>query len=199
MLDTIESELPDIRCVQPAHGGHFVVAVSRSPGHTLTKANRDRLSLIAGLGIDGDVHQGETLKQSFRRLRFGSQPNLRQIHLIHAELHDELRERGFEITAGQMGENITTRGIDLLGLPTGARLHIGLTVVIEITGLRHPCGQLNRIQPGLMKATLERDATGKLVRKAGVFALALRSGDLQPGDTIGVELPRGPHRPLAPV
>ena len=198
MLDIVESELPFHR-VQPAHHESFVVAVSRSPGHTVIKANHDCISVIAGLGIEGDVHQGETLKQSFRRLRFGNQPNLRQVHLIHAELHDELRERGFAIMAGQMGENITTRGIDLLGLPTGTRLHIGASAVIEISGLRHPCGQLNKLQPGLMKAVLERDAAGKLVRKAGVFAVALRSGDLRPGDPIGIELPQRPHRPLAPV
>jgi MOSC domain-containing protein YiiM len=199
MLDIAESEVPDVHCVEPAHGGCFVVAVSRSPGHTMSKVNHDRLSLIAGQGIDGDVHQGETVKQSFRRLRFGGYPNLRQIHLIHEELHDELRKRGFDIEAGQMGENITTRGIDLLGLPAGTHLHIGASAVIAVSGLRHPCGQLNKIQPGLMKAVLERDAAGKLIRKAGVFAVALRGGDLRPGDSIGVELPRGPHRPLAPV
>jgi len=198
MLDIVESELP-FHCGQPASHESFVVAVSRSPGHTMIKENHDCISVIAGLGVDGDVHQGETLKQSFRRLRFGNQPNLRQVHLIHAELHDELRERGFEIEAGQMGENITTRGIDLLALPAGTRLHIGASAVIEVTGLRHPCGQLYKIQPGLMKAVLERDAAGRLVRKTGVFAVALRSGDLRSGDPIGIELPQGPHRPLAPV
>jgi hypothetical protein len=199
MLDVVESELANLHGESPAHDESFVVAVSRSPGHTLVKTNHDRISVIAGLGIDGDVHQGETLKHSFRRLRFGSQPNLRQVHLIHAELLDELRERGFDVDAGQMGENITTRAIDLLALPTGTRLHIGVSAVVEVSGLRHPCGQLNRIQPGLMKAVLERDAAGKLIRKAGVFAVALRSGDLRPGDPIAIELPRGPHRPLAPV
>lgn len=199
MLDIVGGELPSAYCLQPAGDENFVVAVSRSPGHTLTKPNHDRISVIAGLGIDGDVHQGETLKQSFRRLRFGNQPNLRQVHLIHAELHDELRRRGFDIDAGQMGENITTRGIDLLGLSTGTRLHIGDSAVIEISGLRHPCGQLNKIKPGLMKAVLERDAAGRLIRKAGVFALALRSGEIRAGDSIGVEAPSGPHRPLTPV
>ena len=199
MFDIAESDLPTLDGITPAWNGCAVVAVSRSPGHTVVKANRDRISLIAGLGIEGDVHQGETLKQSFRRMRFGSQPNLRQVHLIHAELHDELRERGFDLAAGQMGENITTRGIDLLGLPAGTRLHIGASVVVETSGLRHPCGQLNKIQPGLMKATLARDAAGKLIRKAGIFAVALRSGELRPGDSIEIELPTGPHRPLAPV
>lgn len=199
MLDIVESGRPTLHCFESAHSGCAVAAVSRSPSHTIVKANQDRISLIAGLGVEGDVHQGETLKHSFRRMRFGSQSNLRQVHLIHAELYDELCERGFDLAAGQMGENITTCGIDLLGLPVGARLHIGSSAVVEVTGLRHPCGQLNKIQPGLMKATLARDAAGKLIRKAGVFAVALHSGVLRPGDAIGIEFPVGPYRPLAPV
>ena len=117
MLDLVEVELPQSRCLSPADNQSRVAAVSRSPGHTLVKANQGSISLVAGLGVDGDVHHGATLKQSFRRMRFGNEPNLRQVHLLHAELHDELRERGFDIVPGQMGENVTTRGIDLLGVP----------------------------------------------------------------------------------
>jgi hypothetical protein len=191
----------DLRTQHPrlAHSEPVVVAVSRSPAHTLVKANQPSISLETGLGVDGDVHQGATVKHSFRRMRFGKQPNLRQVHLIHAELHDELRARGFNIAPGQMGENVTTRGIDLLALPTGTRLRLGASVLIEITGLRHPCGQLNRIQAGLMKATLERDAAGKLIRKAGIFAITIVGGNVRTGDPILVELPAMPHRPLAPV
>jgi MOSC domain-containing protein YiiM len=125
-----------------------------------------------------------------------SQPNLRQVHLIHAELHDELRAAGFAVSAGQMGENVTTRGVDLLGLPTGSRLRLGETAVIEVTGLRHPCVQLDRIQPGLMAATLDRDEQGNVVRKAGVMAIVVTGGKVRPGDSIHVELPAEPHRPL---
>jgi MOSC domain-containing protein YiiM len=128
-----------------------------------------------------------------------NQPNLRQAHLVHAELHDTLREQGFAVSAGQMGENVTTRGVDLLGLPTGARLHLGDVAVVEVTGLRNPCAQLDRIQPGLMEATLERTADGNLIRKAGVMAVVLEGGDVRPGDPIRVELPPDPHRPLVPV
>ena len=128
-----------------------------------------------------------------------NQPNLRQVHLVHAELHDTLREQGFAVSAGQMGENVTTRGVDLLGLPTGARLHLGDVAVVEVTGLRNPCAQLDRIQPGLMGATLERTADGNLIRKAGVMAVVLKGGDVRPGDPIRVEPPPDPHRPLAPV
>ena len=128
-----------------------------------------------------------------------NQPNLRQVHLVHAELHDTLPEQGFAVSAGQMGENVTTRGVDLLGLPTGARLHLGDVAVVEVTGLRNPCAQLDRIQPGLMGATLERTADGNLIRKAGVMAVVLKGGDVRPGDPIRVEPPPDPHRPLVPV
>jgi MOSC domain-containing protein YiiM len=121
------------------------------------------------------------------------------VHLIHAELHDELRAAGLAVSPGQMGENVTTRGVDLLGLPTGARLRLGETATVEVTGLRNPCVQLDRIQPGLMAATLGRDEHGELVRKAGVMAVVVAGGEVRPGDPIGVELPPEPHRPLEPV
>jgi hypothetical protein len=179
--------------------GGVVTAVSCSVGHTLVKQNRDSIRLLAGLGVEGDAHLGATVKHRSRLARFSKEPNLRQVHLIHAELHDELRERGFAVSAGQMGENVTTRGIDLLGLPAGARLCLGDTAVIEVTGLRNPCAQLNRIQRGLMGATLGRDQNGDLVRKAGIMATVLTDGDVWPGDPISVELPGEPFQSLTPV
>ncbi len=176
-----------------------VTAVSRSPAHTLIKPNQERIRLLAGLGVEGDAHLGETVKHRSRVARDPSQPNLRQVHLIHAELHDELLATGFAVAAGQMGENITIRGLDLLGLPVGARLHLGDAAIVEVTGLRNPCAQLNQIQPGLMAATLGRDEHGNLVRKAGVMAIVLVSGDVHPGDPIRVDLPPPPHQPLGPV
>jgi MOSC domain-containing protein YiiM len=121
------------------------------------------------------------------------------VHLIHAELHDELRATGFDVAAGQMGENITTRELDLLGLPTGARLHIGDEAVVEVTGLRTPCAQLDGVQPGLMKAVLDRDEDGNVVRKSGIMGIVLSGGEIRPGDAIGVELPPEPRQPLQPV
>jgi MOSC domain-containing protein YiiM len=174
-------------------------ACSRARRVALAKPNQDRIRLVAGLGIEGDAHAGATVKHRSRLARFASHPNLRQVHLIHSELHDELRTRGFVVSAGQMGENVTTRGIDLLGLPTGTRLCLGDTAVIEVTGLRNPCAQLDRIHPGLMGATLDRDPNGNLVRKAGIMAVVLTGGELRPGDPIRVELPPEPHQPLAPV
>jgi MOSC domain-containing protein YiiM len=128
-----------------------------------------------------------------------TQPNLRQVHLIHAELFDELRTKGFVVAPGELGENVTTSGLDLLALPAGTRLHLGASAVVEITGLRNPCIQLDQFQKGLMAATLERDAEGNLVRKAGIMGIVLSEGDIRPGDAIRVEMPAGPHRPLQPV
>ena len=179
--------------------GATVTAVSRSAEHTFSKPNQGSIRLIAGIGVEGDAHAGATVKHRSRVARDPSQPNLRQVHLIHSELHDELREGGFDVAPGRMGENITTRGVDLLGLPAGARLRLGDEAVIEVTGLRNPCGQLNGVQAGLMAATLDRDADGNLVRKAGVMAIVLAGGDVRPGDAISVELPAEPHRPLEPV
>lgn len=176
-----------------------VEAVSLSPGHTMGKPNRPSIRLLAGLGVEGDAHAGTTVKHRSRVARDPSQPNLRQVHLIHAELHDELRAKGFAVEAGAMGENVTTRGVDLLGLPTGARLRLGEQAVVEVTGLRNPCGQLNGVEPGLMEATLDRDAEGNLVRKAGVMAVVLADGEVRPGDAVAVDLPAEPRRPLEPV
>ena len=177
----------------------IVTAVSRSPTHSFTKPTADSIRLVAGLGVDGDAHQGVTVKHRSRLERFGHLPNLRQVHLMHAELFDELRGTGFALAAGQMGENVTTEGVDLLGLPTGARLHLGPDAVVEVTGLRNPCRQLDTLEPGLMAATLARDAAGNLMRKAGIMGIVLAGGEVRGGDPIRVELPAEPHQPLTPV
>jgi MOSC domain-containing protein YiiM len=179
--------------------GATVTALCVSPTHTMKKPTRDRITLLTGLGVEGDAHLGVTVKHRSRVARDPSQPNLRQVHLVHAELHDELRGAGFVVEPGDMGENVTTRGIDLLGLPTGTRLHLGPTAIVEITGLRNPCGQLDGVQKGLMAATLDKDADGNLIRKAGIMGVVLTDGDITVGDSIEVELPPAPHRPLEPV
>jgi MOSC domain-containing protein YiiM len=165
--------------------------VSRSPAHTLSKPNEGEIEIVAGLGVEGDVHSGATVKH---RSRNKSLPNLRQVHLIQSELFEELRGRGFAVAPGQMGENVTTQGIDLLQLPTGTRLHLGDSAVVEVTGLRNPCKQLNKIQKGLMKAVMPNGA-----RKAGIMSIALAGGRVRVGDPIRVVLPDEPHRPLEPV
>ena len=176
-----------------------VTAVSRSATHTFSKPNYESITLLTGLGVEGDAHMGTTVKHRSRVAKDPTQPNLRQVHLIHSELHDELRESGFEITPGDMGENITTRGVDLLRLPTGTRLHFGDAAVVEVTGLRNPCVQLDNFASGLMGALVGRDAEGNIVRKAGVLGVVLEGGEVRPGDSIRVELPPEPHRPLEKV
>ena len=177
----------------------IVAAVSRSPTHSFSKPKADSIRLLAGLGVEGDAHQGATVKHRSRVARSSETLNLRQVHLIHAELFDELRAAGFDVAPGQMGENVTTRGVDLLALPTGSRLHLGDDAVVEVTGLRNPCRQLDGLQRGLMAATLDRDTAGNLIRKAGVMAVVLQSGEVREGNPIRVELPASPHTPLAPV
>ncbi len=150
--------------------------------------------------MEGDVHAGATVKHRSRVRKDPEQPNLRQVHLIHRELHEELADKGFpEISPGEMGENVTTSGVALLELPTGARLRLGSDAVVEVTGLRNPCSQLDEIAPGLMKAVLDRDSDGELVRKSGVMGVVLEGGEVRPGDSIQVELPAEPHVQLEPV
>ena len=176
-----------------------VEAVSRASQHTFSKPTAAVIHLLAGLGVEGDAHLGRTVQHRSRVARDPSQPNLRQVHLIHGELHDELRAQGFKIAWGVMGENVTTRGVDLLGLPAGSRLRLGEEAVVEVTGLRNPCVQLDHFRPGLMAAVLDRDDEGKLVRKAGVMAIVLAGGEVRPGDRIAVELPPPPHARLERV
>jgi MOSC domain-containing protein YiiM len=176
-----------------------VIAVSRKATHGPDKPNCDVIRLMAGQGVEGDAHCGPLVKHRSRVAKDPTQPNVRQVHLIHAELHDELARQGFVVSPGLMGENITTLGVDLLGLPKGARLMIGAGAVIEITGLRNPCYQLDGLQAGLMAACLGRDAAGNPVRKAGIMGVVVTGGDIRPGDTVAVELPAGLQEALKPV
>ena len=182
-----------------ALGLGVVEAVSRAAEHSFSKANHGCIRLLAGLGVEGDAHMGRTVRHRSRVERDPSRPNLRQVHLIHGELLDELRAQGFGVAAGALGENVTTRGIDLLGLPTGTRLRLGTGAVVEVTGLRNPCVQLDHFQQGLMAAVVHRDDRGDLRRKAGVMAIVLTSGEVRPGDPIGVEIPPPPHTRLERV
>jgi MOSC domain-containing protein YiiM len=176
-----------------------VIAVSFRAGHHFSKTPSLGIRLLRGLGVAGDGHLGETVKHRSRARRDPTQPNLRQVHLIHAELFEELHVKGFHVQPGDLGENVTTSGLDLLTLPTGTRLHLGASAVVEVTGLRNPCIQIDAFQKGLMAATLDKDADGNLIRKAGIMSIVLADGDVRPGDPISVDLPAAPHRALAPV
>ena len=180
--------------------GGSVTSVSRSGGHTFSKPSQGSIRLLAGLGVEGDAHLGEKVKHRSRVARDPAQPNLRQVHLIPTEIYDEVTAKGFAVRPGEMGENITTSGIDLLHLPVGTRLQLGADAVIEITGLRTPCGQLNGVAEGLRNALLVCDDDGNILeRKAGVMAVVVAGGEVRAGDAIGVELPAEPHRALEPV
>lgn len=176
-----------------------IVAVARDEGHRFSKPLLPAIRLLAGLGVEGDAHCGETVKHRSRVAVDPTQPNLRQVHLIQAELFEELAARGFSLRPGDMGENVTTRGLDLLALPTGAQMRLGPNALVEITGLRNPCVQIEAFQPGLLKAVLGRDANGGLIRKAGIMAIVLEGGEVRPGDSIEISLPALPHRALERV
>jgi MOSC domain-containing protein YiiM len=182
-----------------ATDGPRVLAVCRSGRHSFSKPTALQIRLIGGLGVEGDAHAGATVKHRSRVARDPAQPNLRQVHLIHAELFDELAAAGFRVGPGDVGENVTTRGVDLLALSAGARLRLGDAAVVEVTGLRNPCYQLDDFQSGLMQAVLGRDAAGEPVRKCGVMAIVVAGGVVLPGDPIAVALPQPPHRKLRVV
>lgn len=176
-----------------------VIAVHRHAQHLFSKDSVSSVDLVEGHGVAGDAHHGVTVKHRSRVAKDPSQPNLRQIHLIHAELLDALSGQGMRVQPGQMGENITTRGIDLLGLSTGTQLLLGSSAIIEITGLRNPCGQIDTFMPGLLAAVLDRDANGALVRKAGVMAIVIRGGVVAPADAITITQTPTRFSPLLPV
>jgi len=176
-----------------------VVAVSRDGEHRFSKPVRDEIVLLPGLGVQGDAHAGSTVQHLSRVAADPTQPNLRQVHLIHSELYVEVGALGFDVAPGQLGENVVTAGLDLLGLPRDTVLRLGEQAVIRITGLRNPCAQIDVFRPGLLKAVVGRDESGAVVRKAGVMAVVVHGGAVRPGDRIHVRLPAGPHHALVPV
>lgn len=176
-----------------------IVAVGASAVHAFSKRLQPGIQLVAGLGVEGDAHAGVTVRHRSRVARDPSQPNLRQVHLIHEELFSELATAGFTVAAGDLGENVTTRGLDLLRLPKGTRLHLGTEAVVEVTGLRNPCPQIEAFQPGLLAAVLGLDSLGRIVRKAGIMGIVRQGGRVHPGDHLRAELPAPPLTALERV
>jgi len=174
-----------------------VVSVSRDDGHRFSKPTTSAIHLLAGHGVEGDSHAGATTQHRYLLKKDPTRPNLTQVHLIQAELFDDLE--GFVVAPGELGENVTTRGIDLMGLPLGARLHLGAEAIVEITGMRSPCSSINGYQRGLMKALFSTDAAGRPAHRAGVMGVVARTGTTRAGDAIRVELPSGRHLPLGVV
>ena len=177
----------------------LIVAVGAGRKHGLAKLPLPAIRLIEGRGVEGDAHCGERVKHRSRARFNPALQNLRQVHVLQAELLEELALAGFALTPIMLGENVTTRGLDLLALPKGTRLQFGETAIVELTGLRNPCVQLDRMMPGLMAACLGRDADGGLVRKTGVMGIVLAGGAVCAGDGVTVELPGGEPVPLRPV
>jgi len=176
-----------------------VIAVSRDSQHRFSKPVVDEIVLIEGWGVEGDTHAGVTVQHRSRVARDPTQPNLRQVHLIHAELFDELASAGYQVEAGQLGENVTTRGLDLLALPADTLLHLGSDAIVRVTGLRNPCQQINGFESGLLRAVLGRTEEGTVERKGGVMAVVIAGGTVYAGDEIRVDIPTGISLPLAPV
>ena len=176
-----------------------VVSVNRDSEHRFSKPAAAEITLIAGIGIEGDAHAGETVQHLHRLTTTPGAPNLRQVHLMHSELFEELESDGFGVSAGDLGENVTTSGIDLLALPQGTLLHLGDEAVVEVTGLRNPCKQINRFEPGLMKAVIGRADDGTVVRKSGIMSIVTHGGVVRAGDAVRVELPAGERVPLEVV
>ncbi len=178
--------------ITPADVVGSVVAVHRSNEHTFSKQSHQSITLLPGLGVDGDAHSGPRVKHRSRVKKNPDQPNLRQVHLAASELFAEVGEQGFSVEPGQLGENITTAGLDLIRLPVGSTLRVGEDALISLTGLRNPCVQIDAFQDGLQGAMLGRDDDGTLLRKTGVMSVVVRGGVVSPGDTIEVRFPPGP-------
>ncbi|TCR18650.1 MOSC domain-containing protein [Streptomyces sp. BK205] len=176
--------------------GGTISAVSSNGTYSFSKPNRESITLLAGFGVEGDVHGGATVKHRFRMRKDPSQPNLRQVHLIHEELFEDVRRAGFEVAAGELGENVTTRGVDLLTLPRGTRLRLGERAVVEVTGLRNPCAQIDGFRKGLMKQVVDRDENGRPRFLSGIMGVVVTGGVVRPGDAVEIYLPSGPHEPL---
>ena len=177
-------------------GTATVIAVASDSGHNFSKPTKPVINLIAGFGVEGDAHAGKTVQHLWDKKRTPDAPNLRQVHLVHEEIFSELAEQGFTVKAGDIGENIVTRGIDLLNLPLGTQLEFESGALIELTGLRNPCRKLNKIQDGLIHKFVYKSDEGTRAVKSGVMSIVLTGGEIWPDDAITVKRPEGPHRPL---
>ena len=173
-----------------------VIAVASDKEHNFSKVTKPVITLIAGFGVEGDAHAGKTVQHLWDKERTPDAPNLRQVHLVHEEIFTELAEQGFNVSPGDIGENIVTRGIDLLKFPLGTLLEFESGAVVELTGLRDPCRKINKIQDGLIHKFVYKNDEGKRSVKSGVMSIVLKGGEIRPKDSITVILPDSPHEPL---
>lgn len=177
----------------------MVESVHRSESHDFTKATVEEVVLVAGVGIEGDAHAGATVQHVSRKKKDADRPNLRQVHLVSAELHEELVADGFDLDHGGFGENLVTRGIALGDLPVGTTLALGDDAIIVLTGLRDPCAQIDRHREGLRAAVAFDPGEGPKLFRDGAMAMVVRGGVVRTGDPIGVALPPEPHHPMRKV
>jgi MOSC domain-containing protein YiiM len=180
-------------------GAAVVLAVCRDDQHRFSKRPASSVRLIAGAGVEGDAHAGTTVKHRSRVAVDPSRPNLRQVHLLPVEFHDEAREHGYALGPGDLGENVLTSGLDLLTLPRDTLLRLGTEAVVRVTGLRNPCRQIDAFRPGLLRLAVRRDEDGQVLRRAGVMSVVVAGGTVAPGVPIDVVVPRQPHHSLEPV
>jgi len=166
-----------------------VLSVSMSSSHGFSKRPTDYIYLLSGCGVQGDVHCSGA----------ASSNNKRQVHLIASELLTELarkdsKGRAYIISPGALGENITTKGIDLVGLNEGTRLHFGDGddhAIVRITGLRNPKKRLDEWPKGLLDRCAMKNKKGEITgRKIGVMGIVEEDGFVQPGHMVYVEKPK---------
>ncbi|MEI7624224.1 MAG: MOSC domain-containing protein [Actinomycetes bacterium] len=176
-----------------------VTSLHSDSGHNFSKPSIAEAVFLAGVGIEGDAHSGPTTQHLSRQKKDASRPNLRQVHLVASELHEELRADGFDVPFGAFGENLTTSGLDLGELPVGSTLRLGDDVIIALTGFRDPCSQIDKFQEGLRAAVSFKPETGPQLFRNGVMSVVVRGGTVRVGDTIKVALPAEPHQPMQKV
>jgi MOSC domain-containing protein YiiM len=176
----------------------YVIAVAQDGIHRFSKTIAPEIRLLDGLGVEGDAHCGALVKHRSRVRVDPTQPNLRQVHLFQSELFQEFARKGFPVAPADLGENITTRGIDLLSLPCDTVLHIGETAKVKITGFRNPCAQIDIFLPGLLSAVLVRKPK-ELIRQTGVMGVVVEGGIVRAKDAIIAHFPAGPHEALVRV
>ena len=154
-----------------------VVGLSIDDGHHFSKRAVERVTMVAGVGIEGDVHAGPLVQHRSRVRVDPNQPNLRQVHLIDDAVFAVAASAGFEIDHGDLGENVTVSGLDVHGLAVGTMLRLGESAFVAVTGLRNPCGQINGLRPGLLDV-LRRADGGDIVRRAGIMGVVVRGGEV---------------------
>lgn len=137
-------------------------AVSISEKKGMKKRNVASVELKENFGIVGDAHSGT---------------KDRQVSLLAIESIKKMQDKGLKVHPGDFAENITTEGMDLVGLKTGAKLEIGEEALLEISQIGKVC---------VTRCSIYYQAGDCVMPREGVFARVLKSGAVKPGDEIKV-------------